>query len=127
MNVFRSEGNLHYPGDQDQVGKADTLDEHNFSLKLRNENIQKRLQTLFAKNDEDDLDKSKNEIKEDIDDNYVTTYEPITTDTPFTSDGDEPKVERKAAMTKDEAAMVAKNIIEKQAGLVEHNSDEEVQ
>ena len=92
---------------------------------MRNENIEKRLQTLFSRQDEDELDKDKEEISKEIDEMYMSVNEQITTDTPFTSEGEDDETKRLGAATRQvDGSEMAQKMIQKQAGLAESSEDE---
>jgi len=82
METMKKEGLLSQNAsyNDDNLGS----DEWSFSRKMQNENIDAKLEALFAKNDEDDLADDIENIKSKIDERYETANEEMTTDTPLT-------------------------------------------
>jgi len=67
---------------QGMDGDADDL---TFASKMKSENIETKLKTLFAK-DEEALEDETEKIKQDLEDPYLTVNEGMTTDTAVTTD-----------------------------------------
>lgn len=57
-----------------------------FASKMENENIESRLQTLFAKEGDAAFGKEMDDINKSLEDPYLSVNEGITTDTSITTD-----------------------------------------
>ena len=126
METLKKEGLLSM--DKSYDNESFGIDEFSFSKRMQNEDINDKLQALFAKNEDEDLEEDVETIKNKIDDAYKTANEEITTDTPLTSEA-EGAQEMRASEESESAANVASakanKILKQQAGIV--SSDEENQ
>ena len=86
METLKKEGLLSM--DKSYDNESFGIDEFSFSKRMQNEDINDKLQALFAKNEDDDLEEDVETIKSKIDDAYKTANEEITTDTPLTSEAE---------------------------------------
>lgn len=75
--------NLKDAGQLSQEGAS--IDDITFANKMENENIEERMQILFAK-DEAELSDEKQKIDDNLQDPYLSVNEGLTTDTSITTD-----------------------------------------
>lgn len=64
-------------------------------MKMKNEDIEKRLKTLFSK-EEEDLEQDRKSVSKEIDEPYASANEEMTTDTPLTSEMEDVDMKREA-------------------------------
>lgn len=88
---------LQFMKESGRLGAFDN--EGRFTSKVKNEEIEKKLADLFAK-DLDDLNEQVDTVKDAIDELYMTANEDQTTDTAITTDAGDNEVEQRSPIEK---------------------------
>lgn len=70
-------------------------------MKMNQEEVERRLQTLFAKNEEEELDQDEKTVSKEVDEQYLSVNEAMTTDTPLTSEMEDSEMKRLAKEQED--------------------------
>lgn len=104
---------------------AGAPDEMSFGMKMQNEDIERRLQTLFARGDEEELQQDKKNVAREVDEQYMSVNEEMTTDTPLTSEMEDKDMKRASLETDADAASAkAQKMLKQQAGIASSSDDE---
>lgn len=93
LKILKENG-LYSSDPSEAAGNLSRTDEVSFHAKMRQEDIEKRLQTLFARDDEQELEKEKSKVARDIDEPYMSVNEDLTSDTPLTSEVEDSEMKR---------------------------------
>lgn len=94
MKVLKDQGQYSLD-EEDRAGQlSGAADELSFAQKMQNEDVERRLRTLFSKQEEDELDRDQKSVSKEVDDAYMSVNEPMTTDTPLTSEMEDSEMKR---------------------------------
>ena len=105
--------------------QAGAPDEMSFAMKMQNEDVERRLQTLLARGDEEELEKEKKNVAREVDEQYLSVNEAMTTDTPLTSEVEDKDMKRSSVESEaDAASNKAQKMLKQQAGIASSSEDE---